>query len=406
MDAQRARTSTWRGDRPGPLEGVRVVEVGSIGPGPFCAMLLADLGADIIRLDRPEEVDLPSTGLYGNEVLHRSRRSVAIDLKHPDAAQFVLELADRADVLIEGFRPGVVDRLGIGPTPVLQRNPRLVYGRMTGWGEEGPLAKAAGHDVNYLALSGVLAALGPGDVPPAPPLNLVGDYAGGGMLLALGIVSALFRRGVTGCGQVVDAAMVDGAALLMGPNLPYFLNGAWGERGESLIDGGAPYYRVYETADGRHVAFGAMEPPFYVQMLEGLGLADVDPAEQNDRSKWAALRARIAVTVRSRSRDAWEQHFSTFDACFSPVLHPLESAEHPHHRARHSFVESGGVAQPAPAPLFSGTPLAAPSPACRPGEHTRVAPAEWGVPAEFIAAAERRGVLRQAPSRQEVEDPQ
>lgn len=380
----------------GPLRGIRVVEVGSIGPGPFCAMLLADLGADIIRLDRPEEVGPVPEGIYGNEILHRSRRSVAINLKHPGAAAFVLELVERADVLIEGFRPGVVDRLGIGPAPALDRNPRLVYGRMTGWGEEGPLARSAGHDVNYLALSGVLAALGPGDAPPAPPLNLVGDYGGGGMLLALGIVSALVSRSVSGRGQVVDAAMVDGAALLMGPNLPYFHNGTWGDRGENLIDGGAPYYRVYETQDGRQVAFGAMEPAFYVQMLEGLGLDDVDPSEQNDRSRWPGLRARIADTVKARTRDEWEARFSTRDACFSPVLHPMEIAGHPHHQARHSFIESGGIAQPAPGPLFSDTPCSPPTRACRPGEHSRVAPADWGLPFDMIEVAEREGLLRQA----------
>jgi alpha-methylacyl-CoA racemase len=361
-------------------------------------MLLADLGADVIRLDRPSEIGPLADEIIGNEVLHRSRRSVAIDLKHAGAVGLVMELVDRSDVLIEGFRPGVVDRLGIGPDAAHERNPRLIYGRMTGWGEDGPLAQRAGHDINYLAISGVLGGLGPGDGPPAPPLNLVGDYGGGGMLLALGIVAALVRRGVTGRGQTIDAAMVDGAALLMGPNLPYFNTGAWGERGEGIIDGGAPYYRVYETADGRHIAFGAMEPPFYQQMLQGLGFDDVDASQQDDRTRWPALRQRIAATIRSRTRDEWEQHFAAFEACFSPVLHPLESPDHPHSRSRGSFVEVGGVAQPAPAPRFTDTPCPVPRRACRPGEHTESALSEWGVPSGLISDALRDGLLWKAPA--------
>jgi alpha-methylacyl-CoA racemase len=382
--------------RQGPLEGVRVVEIGSIGPGPFCAMLLADLGADVIRLDRPNEVGILTEEIIGNEVLHRSRRSVAIDLKHSGAVALVMELVDRSDVLIEGFRPGVVDRLGIGPDAAHQRNPRLIYGRMTGWGEDGPLSQLAGHDINYLAISGVLGGLGPGDTPPSPPLNLVADYGGGGMLLALGIVSALVSRSVTGHGQTVDAAMVDGAALLMGPNLPYFTTGTWGERGEGIIDGGAPYYRVYETADSRQVAFGAMERPFYAQMLQGLGLNDVDVSQQDERARWPDLRRRIAEIIRGRTRDEWERHFAAFDACFSPVLEPLESPDHPHSRGRDAFVEVGGVPQPSPAPRFTGTPCPSPRRACRPGEHTVSALVDWGLPSDVISGALRSGVLCEA----------
>ena len=360
-------------------------------------MLLADLGADVIRLDRPNEIGPLTDEIIGNEVLHRSRRSVAIDLKHSGAVELVMELVDRADVLIEGFRPGVVDRLGIGPDAVHQRNPRLIYGRMTGWGEDGPLAQLAGHDINYLAISGVLGGLGPGDTPPSPPLNLVGDFGGGGMLLALGIVAALVSRGETGLGQTVDAAMVEGAALLMGPNLPYFKTGAWGERGEGIIDGGAPYYRVYETADRRQIAFGAMEPPFYQQMLQGLGFDDVDVSRQDDRALWPGLRTRIAETIKGRTRDEWERHFAAFDACFSPVLDPLESPDHPHSLDRRSFVEVGGVPQPVPAPRFTRTPCPAPRRACRPGEHTASALLDWGVPGGLISDAIHDGLLWKAP---------
>ena len=307
-----------------------------------------------------------------------------------------MELVDRSDVLIEGFRPGVVDRLGIGPDPVHERNPRLIYGRMTGWGEDGPLAQRAGHDINYLAISGVLGALGPGGAPPAPPLNLIGDYGGGGMLLALGIVSALLRRSVTGRGQTVDAAMVDGAALLMGPNVPYFKIGAWGERGEGIIDGGAPYYGAYETADGRHIAFGAMEPLFYQQMLEGLGFEDVDVAQQDDPARWPDLRHRVAETIKGRTWDEWEQHFAAFEACFTPVLDPLESPDHPHSRSRGAFVEVGKVRQPAPAPRFTDTPCPPPRQACRPGEHTVSALSDWGVPTGVISGAVQDGLLWQA----------
>jgi len=381
----------------GPLAGIRVVEIGSIGPGPFCAMLLADLGADVIRLDRPNEIGTASDEIIGNEVLHRSRRSVAIDLKHAGAVEIVMQLVDRSDVLVEGFRPGVVDRLGIGPVPVLQRNPKLIYGRMTGWGEEGPLSHVAGHDINYLAVAGVLGALGPGDLPPSPPLNIVGDYGGGGMLLALGIVSALLSRNVSGRGQIVDAAMVDGAALLMGPNIPYFKTGAWGERGESIIDGGAPYYRAYETADKRYVAFGAIEPIFYRQMLAGLGFDDVDPTQQDVRDMWPDLRHRISEIIRGRTRDQWEEHFAAFDACFSPVLDPLESPDHPHSRSRDSYVEVGGVPHPSPAPRFSETPCATPRRACRPGEDTKDALLGWGMADDVVTAAIQSEILWQAP---------
>jgi alpha-methylacyl-CoA racemase len=373
----------------GPLAGVRVVELAGIGPGPFCAMLLADLGAEVLRVDRPAAA---RTGWP--TVLARGRRSVAVDLKHPDGAGVVLDLAAAADALVEGFRPGVAERLGIGPDACLARNPRLVYGRVTGWGQEGPWRQAAGHDIDYIALAGALHPVGPAGGPPVPPLNLVGDFGGGGMLLALGVVTALLERGRSGAGQVVDAAMVDGAALLTTQFHELLAAGLWRERrGSNLLDGGAPFYGVYETADGRHLAVGALEPQFYAELLRRLGLDAGDLPDQLDRDGWPLLRQRLAALFRTRTQDEWCELLAGTDACVAPVLGFGEAPAHPHNRARGTFVDIDGVVQPAPAPRFSRTPCDPPTPAARPGEHTDRALADWGVPAEKVARLRATGAI-------------
>jgi alpha-methylacyl-CoA racemase len=365
----------------GPLAGVRVVELAGIGPGPFCAMLLADLGAEVLRVDRPA-----ASRTAWPTVLARGRRSVAVDLKHPDGAGVVLDLVAAADALVEGFRPGVAERLGIGPDACLARNPRLVYGRVTGWGQEGPWRQAAGHDIDYIALAGALHPIGQAGGPPVPPLNLVGDFGGGGMLLALGVVAALLEAGRSGAGQVVDAAMVDGAALLTTQFHELLAAGLWGEeRGANLLDGGAPFYGVYETADGRHLAVGALEPQFWAELLRRLGLDGGDLPAQLDRDGWPRLRERLAALFRTRTREEWCELLAGTDACVAPVLGLGEAQAHPHNRARGTFVEVGGVTQPAPAPRFSRTPCDPPAPAASPGEHTDQALADWGIAPEEIA---------------------
>jgi len=365
----------------GPLAGVRVVELAGIGPGPFCAMLLADLGAEVLRVDRPA-----ASRPGWPTVLARGRRSVAVDLKHPDGAGVVLDLVAAADALVEGFRPGVAERLGIGPDACLARNPRLVYGRVTGWGQEGPWRLAAGHDIDYVALAGALHPIGQAGGPPVPPLNLVGDFGGGGMLLALGVVAALLEVGGSGAGQVVDAAMVDGAALLTTQFHELLAAGLWSEeRGANLLDGGAPFYGVYETADGRHLAVGALEPQFYAELLRRLGLDDGDLPAQLDRDGWPLLRERLAALFRTRTREEWCELLAGTDACMAPVLALGEAPAHPHNRARGTFVDVGGVVQPAPAPRFSRTPCDPPAPPASPGGHTDQALADWGVPPDEIA---------------------
>jgi alpha-methylacyl-CoA racemase len=373
----------------GPLAGVRVVELAGIGPGPFCAMLLADLGAEVLRVERPAAA---RTGWP--TVLARGRRSVAVDLKHPDGAGVVLDLVAAADALVEGFRPGVAERLGIGPDACLARNPRLVYGRVTGWGQEGPWRLAAGHDIDYIALAGALHPVGPAGGPPVPPLNLVGDFGGGGMLLALGVVAALLERGRSGAGQVVDAAMVDGAALLTTQFHELLAAGLWREqRGGNLLDGGAPFYAVYETADGRHLAVGALEPQFYAELLRRLGLDGGDLPDQLDRDGWPLLRERLAALFRTRTLEEWCDLLAGTDACVAPVLGLGEAPAHPHNRARGTFVDVGGVVQPAPAPRFSRTPCDPPTPAARPGEHTDQALTDWGVPPEKVARLRATGAI-------------
>jgi alpha-methylacyl-CoA racemase len=366
----------------GPLTGVRVIEMAGIGPGPFCAMLLADMGADLLRVDRPE-------GPPGDrrDVVLRNRRSVTLDLKRPEAKRAVLRLCENADALIEGFRPGVMERLGLGPEEALKANPRLVYGRMTGWGQDGPLAPTAGHDINYIGLTGALHAIGPADGPPVPPLNLVGDYGGGAMLLAVGLLAAIIEARTSGRGQVVDAAMVDGAALLMAPFYGALARGAWRDaRGVNRLDGAAPYYGVYACAGGGYLAVGPIEPQFFAEMLRRLGLPAEEFAGRDDPANWPALRARLAGAFASRTREEWVALFDGSDACVTPVLSLKEAPKHPHNAARGVFAEAAGVVQPAPAPRFSRTPGALRTPAPLRGEHTAEALHDWGLSAEEISA--------------------
>ncbi len=383
--------------RPGPLSGVKVIELAGIGPCPFAAMVLADLGADVLRVERAEAVgDAPPPGVRW-DVLQRSKRSVGVDLKTEDGVSLVLELADGADVLLEGFRPGVTERLGLGPEECLRRNPRLVYGRMTGWGQTGPLADRVGHDIDYIALAGVLGALGRAGEAPVPPCNLVGDFGGGGMLLALGVATALFEVARGGAGQVVDAAMVDGAALLFSMMWSFRALGVWSdERGTNLLDTGAPFYEVYECADGRHVAVGALEPQFHAALVRVMGLSPDELPPQMARAEWPAAKERYREVFRSRTRDEWVAlaEAEGGDACLAPVLSMGEAAEHPHHLARRSFLEVDGVVQPAPAPRFSVTGSADPEPPCWPGEGGLEALSQWGLAAGRVEAALASGVLR------------
>lgn len=364
-----AATHSPPGAQPGPLSGVRVLEVGGIGPGPFAAMMLADLGADVVRVDRPGE-DLLDT----HRVLLRGRRSVVLDLKTQAGRDAVLALAERSDVLIEGFRPGVAERLGLGPDDVLARNPRLVYGRMTGWGQDGPYAALAGHDITYLAVTGALEAFAGSDGRPVPPLNLLGDFGGGGMLLALGIVAALLPARLTGRGQVVDAAIVDGVASMTAMHQAMRASGLWsGPRGANLFDGGAPFYRCYRTSDDRFMAVGAIEPLFYARLLEGLELADEGLASQQDEAQWPRLSALFERTFAQRSREQWVEVFAGRDACVAPVLSMAEATTDPHLTARGTYAAPNGPGapvEPAAAPRFSVTPSRAGAPAAEPGRHT------------------------------------
>jgi alpha-methylacyl-CoA racemase len=385
------------GQRQGPLAGVRVVEIGSIGPGPFCAMLLSDLGAEIIRVDRlVEGAPVGPSEDHGHELVNRGRRSVKVDLKHPRGAEVVLDLVERADVLIEGFRPGVTERLGIGPDDCLARNPRLIYGRMTGYGQDGPDAKTVGHDLNYLAANGVLSMIGRRDQPPTPPLNLVGDLGGGGMFLALGVLAALVERGASGEGQVVDAAMVDGAAVLATSFFGWAQSGEWSaERGTNMIDSGAPYYDAYECADGRWLSIASVEPRFYAAMLALLELDPQSLPEQDDRARWPETKALIATAVRRRTRDEWVERGRGLDTCVSPVLTPDEVEKDEHLAARGTFVRFDGVLQPAPAPRFSRTTASLSRRPPLPGEHTREALADWGCSADAVAEWVESGVIEQ-----------
>jgi alpha-methylacyl-CoA racemase len=372
--------------RQGPLAMLKVLEVGGVGPAPFCSMLLADLGADVIRIDRrvPSDSGFPVDRRF--EFMMRSRRSVAMDLKKPESATVVKRIAAQCDVLIEGFRPGVMERLGLGPDDCLAVQPRLVYGRMTGWGQAGPLALAPGHDINYIALSGALHAIGHAGGPPEIPLNLVGDFGGGAMYLAFGVVCAVLEARTSGRGQVVDAAMVDGATSLMTMVYGLHAAGYWGdERGTNRLDSGAPWYNVYETSDGGHVALGSNEPRFYRATLRLLGLREQDLPDQHDKSGWPKVKAIFAEAFRAKTRDQWCALFDGEQACLSPVLSLAEAPRHPHQRARAGFVDSGGLLQPAPAPRFSRTPGAIQGPPAAVGQHTDEVLREWGFAPADIA---------------------
>ncbi|MEU0006906.1 CaiB/BaiF CoA-transferase family protein [Streptomyces sp. NPDC006314] len=362
----------------GPLRGVRVVELAGIGPGPFAAMLLADLGADVVRVDRPGGPGLAIDPAY--DVTNRNKRSVVVDLKAPDGPARVLDLAERADILIEGYRPGVAERLGVGPEECHARNPRLVYGRMTGWGQDGPLAPRAGHDVAYIALTGTLGMIGHPDEPPAVPANLLGDYAGGSLYLVVGVLAALHHARATGVGQVVDAAIVDGTAHLSAMIHGMLAAGGWQDRrAANLLDGGCPYYGTYETADGGYMAVGALESRFYEEFLRLLGLDDLAPARK-DWTRWGELRERVAARFRSRTRDEWTAVFEGSDACVAPVLSLREAPHHPHLAARGTFTDHGGITQPAPAPRFSATPTAVRTGPALPGADTAAVARDWGIP--------------------------
>jgi alpha-methylacyl-CoA racemase len=375
----------------GPLQGFKIIELAGIGPGPFAGMMLSDMGAEVLRVDRAQAV--PTEGRSPvSDILGRGRRSVGVDLKHPDGRDTVLRLVAQADALIEGFRPGVTERLGIGPEDCLVRNPRLVYGRMTGWGQEGPYASMAGHDINYIALSGTLSMIGRAGQPPTPPINLIGDFGGGGMLLAYGVVCALLETSRSGRGQVIDAAMVDGAALLAAMIHGFRSAGTWRERGTNVLDTGAWYYEVYETADGGHVSFGSLEPQFFQEMLRITGLNDVpDP---HDRATWPAMKERMAAVVKTRTRAEWCELLEGSDACFAPVLSPEEAVAYPHNQQRATFTEVAGVTQPAPAPRFSRTTPEIAGPPSSPGQHTDVALADWGFAADEIAQLRDAGAVR------------
>jgi len=379
---------------PGPLQGVKVIELVGIGPGPFAAMLLADMGAEVVRVHRKESVE---RGFDGGSVpvLDRNRRSIGVDLKNPDGIETVLRLVEQADALIEGFRPGVTERLGVGPDDCLARNPKLVYGRMTGWGQDGPMANAAGHDINYIALAGALAHFGREGQKPTPPINLIGDFGGGGMFLAFGVVCGVLEARGSGKGQVVDAAMVDGAAILMSMIWGFRVLGAFDEenRGTNVLDSGAPFYDTYECADGKFIALGSLEPQFYAVLLEQTGLAAEDLPEQMDRAGWPALRERYTELFKSKTRDEWCKIMEGGDACFAPVLTMTEAAEHPHIKARETVVEFDSVLQPAPAPRFSRTKPEISRGVAKPGEHTDEVLGEWGFAEDEIAKLRDAGAV-------------
>ncbi len=371
---------------PGPLAGTKVIEIAGIGPGPFCAMMLADMGADVVRVDRAQNVTGGDPASPPADVLMRGRRSIGVDLKHPDGVEAILSLIESADALIEGFRPGVMERLGLGPEAALARNPRLVFGRMTGWGQEGPYAPTAGHDINYIALAGALDAIGRKGGPPVPPLNLVGDFGGGGMFLAFGVVCGILHAQRTGEGQVVDAAMVDGAAVLMTMFHAFQAMGIWEDaRGSNLLDTGAHFYDVYETADGKYVSIGSIEPQFYKELLQLTGLDGEELPFQHDKTQWPAMKERLAAIFRSKTRDEWCEVMEGSDVCFAPVLSITEAPAHPHNVHRGTFLELDGVVQPAPAPRFSASEVSVQRPPSHAGQHTDEVLADWGFDADRIA---------------------
>ena len=376
----------------GPLAGVKVVELVGLAPAPFAATVLADLGADVVRIDRAKPgFDVLS---FPNDPLTRTRRWIGLDTKSPRGKELALRLIDSADVLIEGFRPGVTERLGLGPADCHARNPRLIYGRITGWGQDGPLATAAGHDINYIGLAGALEPIGRAGERPVPPLNLLGDFGGGGLLLAMGILAALVERGVSGRGQVVDASMVDGAALLTTALHGLRNIGLWSRpRGENMLDGGAPFYDTYETADGRYVAVGAIEERFWTDLIKVLDLDPDDVAGRLDPTQWPAVREKLAAVIRTRTRDEWEKLAAGTDACLTPVLTPTEAPAHPHNVARQTFVDVDGQPQPAPAPKFDRTPTQTPTAPHEPRSDTTEVLGELGLSSEEIEALRADGVV-------------
>ncbi len=377
----------------GPLQGFKVIEMAGIGPGPFTAMMLADMGAEVLRVDRPNARVLNPE----KDVLNRGRRSIAVDLKHPDGVQTVLRLVEQADALIEGFRPGVMERLGLGPDECLARNPKLVYGRMTGWGQEGPLSQAAGHDINYIAIAGVLNNFKRVGEKPVPPNNLVGDFGGGGLLLAFGLVCGLLEASRSGQGQVVDAAMVDGAAVLSTMLHAFIAMGIWQDNpGHNMLDTGAHFYEVYETSDGKYMAIGAIEHQFYAELIERTGLKDEELPFQLDREQWPAVKERFTALFKTKTRDEWQALLEGTDACAVPVLSMTEAPDHPHNVTRQTFVVRDGVTQPAPAPRFSRTTAEIASPPPAPGAHTADALADWGFTADEVAKLREAGAVSQA----------
>jgi alpha-methylacyl-CoA racemase len=379
----------------GPLTGIKILEFAGIGPGPFAAMMLSDMGADVLRLDRAGSVPAQRPDGPAADILNRGRRSIGLDLKHPEGVATALRLVESADGLLEGFRPGVMERLGLGPDVCLERNPRLVYGRMTGWGQVGPMAHAAGHDINYIALAGTLAPLARKGQKPTAPINLVGDFGGGGMLLAFGMACALVERGASGKGQVVDAAMVDGAAILMTMIHGMRHMGFWtDEPGTNMLDTGAHFYDTFETADGKYVSIGSIEPQFYAELLEKTGLAGEQLPRQMDRERWPEMKERLTAIFLSKTRDQWCEIMEGSDVCFAPVLGMGEAPDHPHIAARDTFVEDAGRIQPAPAPRFSRTEPRIQGPPPHPGEHTAEGLSDWGFDAEEVAKLRDAGAIR------------
>src|SRR5579863_600745 len=381
----------------GTLSGYKIVEFAGIGPAPMCAMLLADMGADVLRIDRAEDAALAISLDAKYSLLSRGRKSVAIDLKRREGVDAAMKLIEKADALLEGFRPKVMERLGLGPDECLKRNPRLIYGRMTGWGQEGPLAHAAGHDINYIALSGVLASIGRRGEAPVPPLNLVGDFGGGALYLALGVVAGILETQKSGKGQVVDAAMVDGAASLMTAIYGMHGSGFWTDnRGDNILDTGAHYYDVYETKDGKYISIGSIETKFYDELLELSGLKKEELARQNDRDNWPAMKQKVAATFKTKTRDEWCKIMEGSDVCFAPVLSMTEAPKHPHNKHRGTFIEDDGVIQPGPAPRFSRTPSKIQRPPARPGEHSEEALRDWGFSASDLEKLRKAAAFVQA----------
>ncbi|MPZ60536.1 MAG: CoA transferase [Propionibacteriales bacterium] len=379
---------------PGPLAGLRALELGGIGPGPFCGMLLADLGVDVVKVERVDVADTPADDSARYEVLNRGRTSVAVDLRTSEGRDIALSLVETCDMVFEGFRPGVAERLGVGPAECMARNPRVVYGRMTGWGQRGPLAQTAGHDINYIALTGVLDAIGTAGGPPVPPLNLLGDFGGGGVFLALGLVSAVWESARSGHGQVVDASIVDGTSALLGMLMGMRSAGDWtGSRGENLLDGGAHFYGVYQCADGHFISVGAIEPQFYERFLDGLGVEDVPADDRMEPTDWPALRELAAEAFRGRTRAEWMTVFAELDACVAPVLTLDEAAAHPHNQARAYITSVDGVMQPGQAPRFDRTSGKGARRVPRPGEHTDDVLRRLGIDDAGIKALRATGVV-------------